>query len=427
MLIRTVVLSVISALLASSAAAVPAVVPYLGYLSFDSGAPYDGVVDVSVGIYTDQTSGTLLFSQEFDGTPVNGGMFSLLLGSGGSSGVLDTAWMASDSLWLQFTIGTTPMSGRQQVLAVPFARVAADAEKLGGLEPSAYLLAGGDAGLGVVTASALASASGVKLGNDSAACDANKAGTIRWTGTEFQGCDGQQWAGFSAQSAIGTSPSSPGLSCLTILNQNASAPNGVYWLDPNGGSTADAFEAYCDMTSTPGGWTLVLKTAPDSTLAYSSALWTDANTLNPLDLTTASGNAKYPAFGSVVGNNLRGCAGASSNCVTYSIASTTARALFSGSAATNGPGRSPFVAVFGFEDSSQPHCNQSGINVASSGSFSKARFGVLGNNENDCGSTDSAWGFGLSRYASSCGAGAITWDGGEPETGHCQHATLWVR
>ena len=37
---------------------------------------------------------------------------------------------------------------------------------------------------------------GIKVANDAAACDASKAGTIRWTGTKFQGCNGSAWRNF---------------------------------------------------------------------------------------------------------------------------------------------------------------------------------------------------------------------------------------
>ncbi|MCC9000859.1 MAG: hypothetical protein LM522_15445 [Candidatus Contendobacter sp.] len=33
----------------------------------------------------------------------------------------------------------------------------------------------------------------VKLGNDKAPCTSAKAGTLRWTGKVFQGCDGAAW------------------------------------------------------------------------------------------------------------------------------------------------------------------------------------------------------------------------------------------
>ncbi len=50
-----------------------------------------------------------------------------------------------------------------------------------------------------------------------------------------------------------------GASCLAIHKANASAPSGVYQLDPDGGSTANAFLAYCDMTADGGGWMKILQ------------------------------------------------------------------------------------------------------------------------------------------------------------------------
>ena len=45
--------------------------------------------------------------------------------------------------------------------------------------------------------------------------------------------------------------------CKQILEAGCAVGDGIYWINPNGGSRTDAFKVYCDMTNDGGGWTRI--------------------------------------------------------------------------------------------------------------------------------------------------------------------------
>ena len=74
-------------------------------------------------------------------------------------------------------------------------------------------------------------------------------------------------------------------------------------------------------------------------------------------------------------------------------------------------GRDTWKTLIGSQASLQANCNKEGFNAAGpTKGFSKARVGILGNNEGQCSTTDSRIGFGTGGYhddSNTCGNYAI--------------------
>ena len=69
-------------------------------------------------------------------------------------------------------------------------------------------------------------------------------------------------------------------------------------------------------------------------------------------------------------------------------------------------GRETWKSLIGSKGSLQPQCNMEGFNAKCTENLSKARIGIIGNNEQDCDSCDSRIGFGTGGYpddSNTCG------------------------
>lgn len=143
-------------LVASVAQAVPQAVPYVGYLTHANGIPYDGVaLEVTAALYPSSVSGTPVWGPHQVGpVAVNDGVFAVVLG-GDNSPALDLAFSDNEDVWLEFVLDdgvkTTTLAPRQRVRSVPYALVAGNAQQLGGLDASEYVLHGDAADVSSLT------------------------------------------------------------------------------------------------------------------------------------------------------------------------------------------------------------------------------------------------------------------------------------
>ncbi len=56
----------------------------------------------------------------------------------------------------------------------------------------------------------------------------------------------------------------PAASCQALKTAAPSTPSGLFWLDPDGGSAANAFQTWCEMKLGGGGWTLLTVIGKDA-------------------------------------------------------------------------------------------------------------------------------------------------------------------
>jgi hypothetical protein len=194
----------------------------------------------------------------------------------------------------------------------------------------------------------------------------------------------------------------PAPSCKALKDAFAnavSAPtSGVYTIDPQGGEGGAPYPVYCELSGDGGGWTLALKAdGTKTTFAYDADLWRNKALLNPTLPDLDGQEAKLLSWNDVPFTQIRvgmASAGGTTQWLVLSQGSTSLHDLFSGGYTASTSGRDAWKGLLA-GSSLQPNCNMEGFGVEPAPDpAGRVRLGILGNNEDDCTSSDSWLGIG---------------------------------
>jgi len=126
---------------------VPRVTSFSGMVKDAAGAPQTGIVGIAFSLYEEQQGGAPLWS-EIQNVPLDDqGHYTVLLGSMRPEGLPLDLFATGKARWLGVApqLPGSPEEPRVLLVGVPYALKAADAETLGGMPASAYMLAGSSA------------------------------------------------------------------------------------------------------------------------------------------------------------------------------------------------------------------------------------------------------------------------------------------
>ncbi len=123
------------------AKAVPMVINYGGTLADANGKPLSGIQGATFLLYRSQEGGPPLWMETQNITPGRNGQYTATLRSMTNEGLPADLFSSGEARWLAVQVGGQPEQARVLLVAVPYALKAADAETIGGLPPSAFVLA----------------------------------------------------------------------------------------------------------------------------------------------------------------------------------------------------------------------------------------------------------------------------------------------
>lgn len=121
--------------------ALPRLVRFGGTVKDLNGSPLTGVVGITFALYSEKTGGAPLWLETQNVTVDSSGHYATLLGSTKPEGLPAELFTSEQARWVGVQVSGQPEQPRVLLVSAPYALKAGDAETIGGLPPSAFVLA----------------------------------------------------------------------------------------------------------------------------------------------------------------------------------------------------------------------------------------------------------------------------------------------
>jgi hypothetical protein len=119
----------------------PRLVRFGGTVKGPNGDPLTGVVGITFALYSEKTGGAPLWLETQNAAADSSGHYTVLLGSTKPDGLPAELFTSEQARWVGVQVSGQPEQPRVLLVSAPYALKAGDAETIGGLPPSAFVLA----------------------------------------------------------------------------------------------------------------------------------------------------------------------------------------------------------------------------------------------------------------------------------------------
>jgi hypothetical protein len=280
-------------------AIVPPLINFSGVLTDTGGKPLTRIVGVTFSLYQQQQDGAPLWLETQNVTPDATGHYSVTLGATTSEGVPPSLFTSGEVHWLGIQVEGQGEQPRVLLVSAPYALEAGDAETIGGLPPSAFLLAAsGTPGASVLVSAAVGAAPSASPGittEPSAKHPQSGMGTTNyipiWTNSTVLGNSTIYQNGNSV--GIGTTTPGPGLGIAGYANTSA-----IYYTAYS--SSGNLF--YEPLLALPGGSGTGNTAVNDSLVSNTTGGGNTANGYQALFRNTTGSNNTASGYESLYGN-----------------------------------------------------------------------------------------------------------------------------